>query len=101
MPISGPHLPPKPRIYIAAVHRWIHTHTINLLQIVSSPVMILAQFGRGVTLSKRICLLEVLWRWLEERDIISSLEEGKTHQSVHNARAFGLSLPDPPDQTQQ
>lgn len=56
----------------------VDTHTINLLQIVSNLLMILAQFGRGVKLSKRFCLLEVLWTWLEERDIISSLDEGKT-----------------------
>lgn len=81
MPISGPHSPQTQSLcnYCAQVD----THAINLLQIVSNPLMILAQFGRGVKLSKSICLLEVLWKWLEERDIISSLGEGKTHQSPH------------------
>lgn len=91
MPISGPHLPQTQNLYSHCAQ--VDTHTINLLQIVSNLLMILAQFGRGVKLSKRFCLLEVLWKWLEERGIISSLDEGKTdirESRLPLLRAFGL-----------
>lgn len=88
MPISGPHSPQTQNLYNYCAQ--VDTHTINLLQIASNLLMILAQFGRGLKVSKGICLLEVLWKWLEEGDDISSLGEGKTHQRVHTATAQGI-----------
>lgn len=88
MPISGPHSPETQNLYSYCAQ--VDTHTTNLLQIVSNPLIIPAQFGREVKLSKRICPLEVLWEWLEERDLLSCLGEGKTHQRVYTATVLGL-----------